>query len=281
MNEKIKNLWEKVKTFLKEFFNKPENLGIVFMVLALICFFSFANAPIEGLILPWQADKLGLKLTLQTGLLALIFEAVLYLKGVYDIGINVEETDTKKVLGAAVKFIINAAIFTSFFAILFPVTKSKTVFDVFKSVFKKVMFGAGFIGGVTLIGSRDTAFISSALMLALFVWKQFKNLTIVSNAAKTLGWFYIVFLVLGFILQNNFSLTRLATDLKNAFPIFERKGKQYVKNVGKALDDVSEKGKEMINTASTDIQLASGSKKLISKLLNKDSKKTETEPMTI
>lgn len=242
MNEKIKNIWNNVINFLKAFFSKKENWGICFMVFALVLFFIFGNNPIPGFTWPWRAKKLALKLTMQTGIIALIFQAVLYARGIYDIGINSQETGAKKILGMVLKFLINTAIFTTFFAILFAPTGGNDVFKIFSDIIKKIAIPAGLLGGVMLFGSKDTATIASFLMLVLLIYKSVKNIARVSAAAGPLGWFFIVFLVLGFILQENIDFKKLVNDLVNLFSF----GKKMTVTTAEAIDNGADKTKKII-----------------------------------
>lgn len=276
MNEKIKKIWGKVISFLKTFFSKKENWGICFMVLALVFFFIFGNNPIPGFTWTWQAKKLALKFTMQTGILALILQAVLYSRGIYDIGINSHETGSKKISGMVLKFLINTAIFTTFFAILFAPTGGKDVFKVFSGIIKKIAIPAGLLGGVMLFGSKDTATIASFLMMVLLIYKSWRNIAIVSNAAGPLGWFYIVFVVLGFILQENIDFKKLVSDLVNLFSF----GKKMTVTTADAIDNGADKTKKIIQN-NTGINLSTKESISVPKSENIEySQKTEN-PQTI
>lgn len=162
----------------------------------------------------------------------------------------------KKVFGDVIKFIINTAIFTTFFAILFdPVGKNMSVLSIFSGLLKELGIGGGILCGIILFGTKDTASIASFVFLLVFIYKCLKNIEKVSNAAGPAGWFYIVFIIVGFMLQENIKFRQLVSDIVNMFSF----GKKMAVVAGDSVDRSSDKGKSIL-AASTGISLPNNQK---------------------
>ncbi len=245
--ENVEKKQNKFKKWSKDFFSKKENIGIIFMLVALLMFCSFSKKTIPGFRFAWQAKKLSLQFSLQTGILSLIFQAILYLRGIYDIGFDLQEKDERiKIFEGILKFIINTAIFTTFFAILFvPTGNTKDVFGVFFDLLKGIGIGGGILCGIILFGSKNTASIASFIIVIVFLSNCIKNINLVSRAAGFIGWFYIVFVCIGFLLQENIKLTQLASDFINLFSF----GKKMAVVAGESTDRCVENGKQIAMNA--------------------------------
>ncbi len=254
--KKEKELWCFIKNGIYRFSQKKENLGLLFMVVALICFFIFGNNPVPG-VLFWK--KLSLKFTMSTGFLALISQVLLYLRGIYDIGYNSQESTPKKLCGGIIRILINTAVFTSLFTILLCPTGNANVFNTFFKLLKRIGLAGGILGGIFLFGSKDTASIASLFMFIGFLVKCFDNFNLVSKSAGILGWVYIIFIFLGFLLQENINLKQLNKDLVSLFSF----GKKRIENTGDALDRSAEKTVKFVQTV-TAIKSTAGVEKNIS-----------------
>ncbi len=191
-------------------FKKRQNFGLLMMIFSLAAFFCMSQMKIQGF--HWfglGVSKLNLGLNLQEGIVALIFILLLESKGIYDSNFF----DKKKVnIGLIFSFIINFAIFTSFFSILID-PKESSFFGFIGDIITTYGFVFGILLGIWFFGTRTIATLAPVVIIIFFVVRAWSNLQVVSKTTGILGWLYFVFMVVGFVLQHNFNMQKALKEI--------------------------------------------------------------------
>lgn len=242
-NKKKSRQSVKGKTFLSKFFaglKKRQNFGVLMMILSLAVFFCMSQMEIKGF--HWfglGAGRLELGLNLQEGIIAFIFIIILESKGIY----NSDFISRRKIsVSSVLVFIINFAVFSSFFSILID-PKESSFLGFLGGIVTTYGFVFGIILGIWFFGTRTIATLAPVAVIVFFIISAWSNLQTVSKATGIWGWLYFVFMVVGFVLQHNFNGSKLTKELKYLFGFARSKSC----DIADSIDSVVDKSKKMIS----------------------------------
>ena len=254
--EKLENA--KKQNFVKRVYNwlfgSSERIGLILMVLSLVCFFCCAHNKIPSAgFLNWikGKSKLDMGLNMENGLIALALLILMYIRGILTLRIFDSNLKTPQKFLEACKFVINWATVSALVCMCFnPYGNANIVVNIGKA-FRDVLLVFGIVAGIVLFGSKQTSKIALLIMLIVTVYKCCDNVKAVSKAMGEVGWWWIVFMFFGIVLQENINFSALRKELANLISI----GKKITNDGMDATDEaVSTVKKNVKETAETVIK---------------------------
>ncbi len=179
--------------------------GLIYSFIACVLFWVPLYETREWfLFIPYNTKGLSLLPSLASGLIALVFVFLLYVRGIIVF-------KSKKI--KIPSMILNWAVFSTFIEILISPYASNSGYTIFQDNAILILFTI--ITGVVLVcGVKE---IAKIVVLMFLLGSFFTNLIVVSEAMGFLGFLALGFVIGGFYLQQNITLEGLKNEFEYLF----------------------------------------------------------------